>query len=97
MADNKVYIGYTNVKQTKFGEIISISLNEEHRKLLEQYVNDAGYVNIDILESRKGGKYSIINTWNTGKLQENGSIVATKVEPKVNEEPDEIILDEIPW
>lgn len=97
MADNKIFIGYTKVIKTKHGDIVAISLSEADKKLLSQYTNEAGYTNIKIMNKINGGKYTEIDTWGIGKVQENGDIVATKVEPKVNEEPDEIILDEIPW
>lgn len=93
----KIYIGFTKAVQTKYGEIISISLNPEDRKKLEQYANEGGYTTIKIMNSRNGGKYSEIDTWSLGNVEADGSFVQTKIEPKQEQELDEIDLKEIPW
>lgn len=93
----KIYIGFTKTVNTKYGEIISISLNPEDRKKLEQYANEGGYTTIKIMNSRNGGKYSEIDTWSLGNVEADGSFVQTKIEPKQEQEIDEIDLKEIPW
>lgn len=88
----KIYVGFTKAVNTKFGEIISISLNPEDRKKLEQYANEGGYTTIKIMNNRKGGKYAEIDTWSLNK-----QATEVKSTTKANEELDEINLDEIPF
>lgn len=46
---------------TQYGEIIKIGINLEEFK--QNPVNERGYINIDILTSKKGEKYAKINDY----------------------------------
>lgn len=55
---------FVDTKDTQYGEIIKLSIKKEpFIEFLLKYVNDAGYVNIDILSKREGGKYAVLNTY----------------------------------
>jgi len=88
MAD-KIFIGKVEVKETQFGEIIKIGFSPEDRKKMKQYTNSMGWINISILNSKKGGKYAIVDTYNAPDKP---------VAPKpVVENHEELDLNEIPF
>ena len=66
MAD-KIFIGKVEVKETQFGEIIKIGFSPEDKKKMKQYANSMGWINISILNSKKGGKYAVVDTYNAPK------------------------------
>lgn len=87
MAD-KIFIGKVEVKETQFGEIIKIGFSPEDRKKMKQYTNSMGSINISILNSKKGGKYAVVDVYNA----------PTKpVTPKPVQEDNELDLNEIPF
>jgi len=87
MAD-KIFIGKVEVKETQWGEIIKIAFNPEDKKKLEQYSNNSGWTNISILNSKKGGKYAVVDTYNA---------IAKPVAPKPVQEDDDLDLSVIPF
>jgi len=55
---------FVDVKETEYGEIIKLSIKKEQFiDFLLVNVNDAGYVNIDILTNREDKKYAVLNTY----------------------------------
>ena len=53
-----------NVTETQHGEIIKLGINKEKFiDFLLKYVNNAGYVNVDILTNKEGKKYAVLNTY----------------------------------
>lgn len=48
-------------QETKYGEIIKLGVKME--EFQQNPVNERGYVNIDILTSKKGEKYAKINDY----------------------------------
>jgi hypothetical protein len=87
MAD-KIFIGKVEVKETQFGEIIKIGFSPEDRKKMKQYVNSMGWINISILNSKKGGKYAVVDVYNA---------TAKPVAPKPVQEDNDLDLNEIPF
>lgn len=65
MANEKVYAEgvFVEVKETSFGEIIKLAINPKFIEFYNQNKNEAGYLNIDLLNSQKGGKYAVLNTY----------------------------------
>ena len=59
-------------QQTQYGEIIKIGINLEEFK--QNPVNERGYINIDILTSKKGEKYAKINAYKKEETQETTSL-----------------------
>lgn len=55
----------TEVTQTKYGEIIKLGIKMDEFK--QNPVNDRGYINLDILTSQKGVKYTVLNTYKSQK------------------------------
>lgn len=50
--------------ETQYGEIIKLDIKKEpFIEFLLKHVNDAGYVNIDILSKKEGGKYAVLNDY----------------------------------
>ncbi len=84
----KIFIGKVEVKETQFGEIIKIGFSPEDRDKMMQYANGTGWINISILNSKKGGKYAVVDTYNA---------TAKPVSPAPVQEDDEIDLSELPF
>lgn len=62
----KIYVDglFVDQKETSFGKIDKISVQAgKFIAFINQHKNEKGYVNIDLLESRKGGKYAVLNTF----------------------------------
>lgn len=51
-------------QKTQYGEIIKLGINKD--EFLLNPFNERGYVNIDILTSKKGEKYAKINEYKKG-------------------------------
>lgn len=64
-----------NVKvvPTKYGEIIKIGVQIE--KFSENPINDDGWINIDILTSKNGKKYAVVDTFKAKKQETDGQIM----------------------
>lgn len=65
MTEKKFVDGlFVDVKETQYGEIIKLSIKKEQFiDYLMVNVNDAGYVNIDILTNKEGKKYAVLNDY----------------------------------
>lgn len=67
MANEKIYadglVGKS--RETKFGTIIALSFKaEDFISFLQDNANDAGWVNVDLLERRDGnGYYGVLDTF----------------------------------
>lgn len=64
-----------NVKvvPTKYGEIIKIGVQIE--KFSENPINDDGWINIDILTSKNGKKYAVVDDYKLKKGKSDGQIM----------------------
>lgn len=69
MANNnneKVYPDglFVDQKETNFGTIDKLSIQaDKFIDFLNKHKNAKGYVNIDLLNSQKGGKYAVLNSF----------------------------------
>lgn len=57
MANDKVFVGKTNVINTKYGEIVKVALGPQDFEVLTNAKNEKGWVNLEIKDKRDGGKY----------------------------------------
>lgn len=59
MAQNNdsTFIGKIKQIQTKYGEIVKISLGPKDFAALETLKNESGWVNLQMMTKRDGGKY----------------------------------------
>lgn len=57
MANDKVFVGKTNVVNTKFGQIVKVALGPQDFEVLQNNKNEKGWVNLEIKDKRDGGKY----------------------------------------
>lgn len=76
MANEKVYPDglFIELKETSFGEIEKLSIQaDKFIDFLNTHKNAKGYVNIDILNSQKGGKYAVLNQYQPKAQQEEPS------------------------
>lgn len=64
-----------NVKvvPTKYGEIIKIGVQIE--KFSENPINDDGWINLDILTSKNGKKYAVVDDYKLKKGKSDGQIM----------------------
>jgi len=74
------YTGFAKDRKTKFGSITSISFTEEHLEELKKYINDAGWVNIDVMRSKEGKPYMKINTYGLENVESQAPIATPAVE-----------------
>jgi hypothetical protein len=74
MTDAKFAKG-VNVKvvNTQYGEIIKLGINYE--KAGENPINDDGWINLDILTSKNGKKYAVVDTYKPKKQETDGQIM----------------------
>lgn len=76
-------------KETQYGEIIKLGINyEKFTEFLAKYVNERGYVNIDLKKGKSGNWYSELNTYNS-----SSSTTQQEDEPIVEFED----MDEVPF
>lgn len=56
-----------NIKavKTKYGEIIKVGINLE--EFANNPINEDGWINLDILTSRNGKKYAVVDTYKPAK------------------------------
>ena len=66
MANDKVFVGKTNVVKTKFGEITKVALGPKDFEALQNARNESGWVNLEIKDKRDGGKYIQVQGEYTG-------------------------------
>ncbi len=57
MANDKVFVGKTNVVTTKFGEIVKVAFGPQDFEVLMNAKNEKGWVNLEMKDKRDGGKY----------------------------------------
>ena len=64
-----------NVKvvNTQYGEIIKLGINYE--KVGENPINDDGWINLDILTSKNGKKYAVVDDYKLKKGKSDGQIM----------------------
>jgi len=67
MANDKVFVGKTNVVTTKFGEIVKVAFGPQDFEVLMNAKNDKGWVNLEMKDKRDGGKYFQLQGEYTGK------------------------------
>jgi len=63
---DKIFADGLSIKsaQTQYGEIIKLGINyEKFTEFLAKYVNERGYVNIDLKKGKSGNWYSELNTY----------------------------------
>lgn len=64
---DKVFVGKTNVVNTKYGEIVKVALGPQDFEVLQNAKNEKGWVNLEIKDKRDGGKYIQLQGEYTGK------------------------------
>ena len=57
MANDKVFVGKTNVVTTKYGQIVKVALGPQDFEVLANAKNEKGWVNLEMKDKRDGGKY----------------------------------------
>lgn len=64
-----------NVKvvKTQYGEIIKLGINYE--KVGDNPINEDGWINLDILTSKNGKKYAVVDTYKPKKQGTDGQIM----------------------
>ena len=55
--EKKVYVGRVEVKEGKYGELISVALGPQGFEKLEAAKNERGWVNLNWKQSKEGGYY----------------------------------------
>tara|TARA_R110000868_G_scaffold315459_1_gene576334 strand:- start:736 stop:972 length:237 start_codon:yes stop_codon:yes gene_type:complete len=60
--EKRKYVGRLDVKETKYGEIIKVSLGPLDFQLLQDERNEKGWVMFDLKRSKEGGYYGEIAT-----------------------------------
>lgn len=58
--ENRKYVAKTEVKTTKYGEIIKVSLGPKDFQLLQEERNAKGWVMFDLKRTKDGGYYGEI-------------------------------------
>lgn len=58
--ENRKYVAKTEVKTTKYGEIIKVSLGPKDFQLLQAERNEKGWVMFDLKRTKEGGYYGEI-------------------------------------
>ena len=96
----KIFVGYIETMQGKYGEFESGSFNQEDLDRLKSHMHD-GRVRFTINTSKKGTKYITISTWKPTKKKEEvvgRQQVDAEFERLDNlHKGDDINLDEIPF
>lgn len=94
----KIFVGKLNTIKTQYGEIITFAISPKDKEIINQYSNKLGWCNISIMTNREGNKYAQIDTYTLNKEQMAPSSNSDDIKPaKVNIQPDDINLDEIPF
>jgi hypothetical protein len=58
--NNRKYIGRVKTQETKYGEIITVSLGPKDFQLLQADRNEKGWVMFDLKSTKEGGYYGEI-------------------------------------
>jgi hypothetical protein len=69
MANDKVFVGKTQVVSTKYGEIVKVALGPQDFEVLANAKNEKGWVNLEMKDKRDGGKYFQLQGEYTGKAK----------------------------
>lgn len=64
MAENsRKWVGSTRAIQTQYGELFSVSFNQEHLDFLKENMNEKGWVKITVSKNAKGQGSSWLDEW----------------------------------
>lgn len=61
------------VVKTQYGEIIKVGINYE--KVGDNPINEDGWINLDILTSKNGKKYAVVDDYKAKKGKSDGQIM----------------------
>lgn len=82
MSQDKIFVGVLKEKSFSWGSFTSMWLRKEDLELINNHLNDAGGVNLDIKMSRAGKPYAEINTYKpNGSGSSTGNTQAPIVTP----------------
>lgn len=73
MANEKQYVDgiFIKTKETQFGNIDKLSFSPKFIEFYNENKNEAGYLNVDLLNSQKGGKYAVLDTFQPKAKEES--------------------------
>ena len=72
---------YVDVKTTQYGDIIKLSFNyERFNAFMKQNMNEKGYINVDILETKKGKKYAVLNEFKPQQSATQSTVIDNEPE-----------------
>lgn len=60
---DKIFIGKVEKKETKFGEMIKISLGAADIKKLSENLNEKGWINLVMKNGKNGNSYIEVDNW----------------------------------
>jgi hypothetical protein len=60
---DKIFIGKVEKKETKFGEMIKISLGAADIQKLSENLNEKGWINLVMKNGKNGNSYIEVDTW----------------------------------
>jgi hypothetical protein len=84
---SKIFVGFVKVKEVTGGaetwEYTQISFKADDLEKMAKYQNSAGFINLKLNRSKKGGEYLEIDTW--GLEQDVPEIAQTP--PAMHKEP----------
>jgi len=63
MSNEKIYLGKTETKETKYGKMHRISFGPQDFEKMAKLKNSKGWLNCNIKESQEGGMYIQVDTW----------------------------------
>lgn len=61
------------VVKTQYGEILKLGIN--YKELSNNPINEDGWINLDILTSRNGKKYAVIDDYKAKKENTGGQVM----------------------
>ncbi len=61
--NDKVFVGVTRLKEFDWGSFTQVGLTKDDLTTLSKYINDRGFVNINVKEARNGKPYVEVDTW----------------------------------
>ena len=61
--NDKVFVGMTRYKEFDWGKVTELGFTETDLDTMKSYLNERGFVNLVIKESRGGKPYTEINTY----------------------------------
>jgi len=64
MSTEKLFVGNAKVKTNKFGDKeINVGFQQKDLDLLQQHLNEKGWVNFNVKSNKEGKPYLQIDTW----------------------------------